>query len=331
MLSRDVTRGSLGLANINNNGCFCYRRVAKYVTNNEDMSQIRRMRVFVEVVDTGSFSGAAKRLGVARSAISRHVAALEQAYGVRLLNRTTRRLSLTEAGRIYYESCVRILAESDAVTLHMQQLQELPAGTLRVAGPTSFGPQLATLVQRFHEQYSGVTVELRLDDRVIDMVEEGIDVSVRIGWLEDSRLIARRLCEADRILCASPAYLEQHGRPRTPSQLTAHKCIVFSLLPTPCQWQFTRRNQRETIHIGSRLRTNSSIALRELVKSGAGIAPLSRFLVREDIRTGQLEQLLPEYDCGSAGIYAVYQDRRYLQPKVRLFIELMEKGMQSLL
>ena len=295
------------------------------------MGQIKRMRVFVEVVDTGSFSGAAKRLGVARSAISRHVAALEQAYGVRLLNRTTRRLSLTEAGRIYYESCVRILAESDAVTLHMQQLQELPTGTLRVAGPTSLGPQLATLLQRFHEQYSGVTVELRLDDRVIDMVEEGIDVSVRIGWLEDSRLIARRLCEADRILCASPAYLEQHGRPRTPSQLTAHECIVFSLLPTPSQWQFSRRNQRETIHIGGRLLTNSSIALRELVRSGAGIAPLSRFLVREDIRTGQMEQLLPEYDCGSAGIYAVYQDRRYQQPKVRLFIELMEKGMQSLL
>ena len=295
------------------------------------MGDIRRMRVFVQVVEAGSFSGAARRLGIARSAVSRQMGALEQAQGVRLLHRTTRRLSLTEAGRIYYESCVRILAESDAVAQRLQQLQERPAGTLKVAGPTSFGPQLATLVQMFRHQHPGVTVELRLDDRVVDMVEEGIDVSVRIGWLEDSRLIARRLCDAPRVLCASPAYLERHGRPRTPAQLTAHECIVFTLLPTPHQWHFSRRGRRETVNIGGQLLTNSTIALRALVRSGAGIAPLSRFLVSEDLRTGRLEALLPDYDCGSAGIYAVYQDRRYQQPKVRLFIELMNDRLPSLL
>lgn len=295
------------------------------------MSEIKRMRVFALVVEAGSFSGAAKRMGIARSAVSRHVAVLEQAHGVRLLHRTTRRLSLTEAGRIYYESCRRILEESDTVTRRLQQLQEQPGGTLRVAGPTSFGPQLATLVQAFREQHPGVTVELRLDDRVIDMVEEGIDVSVRIGWLEDSGLIARRLCDAPRVICASPAYLERHGRPQTPSQLTSHDCIIFTLLPTPYQWHFSRRGRRETVNIGGHLLTNSAIAVRALLRSAAGIAPLSRFLVSEDIRTGRLEQLLPEYDCGSAGIYAVYQDRHYLQPKIRLFIELMKKRLQSLL
>ncbi len=295
------------------------------------MSDIKRMRVFAQVVEAGSFSGAAKRLGIARSAVSRHVASLEQAHGVRLLHRTTRRLSLTEAGRIYYEGCLRILAESDTVTRRLQQLQEQPSGTLRVAGPTGFGPQLATLVQVFRTQHPGVTVELRLDDRVVDMVEEGIDVSVRIGWLEDSRLIARRLCDAPRVVCASPGYLERHGRPRTPTQLTGHQCIIFTLLPTPHQWHFSRRGRRETINIGGQLLTNSTIALRELVRRGAGIAPLSRFLVDEDIRAGRLEQLLPEYDCGGAGVYAVYQDRHYQQPKVRLFVELMGKRLQSLL
>ena len=295
------------------------------------MSDIKRMQVFAQVVDTGSFSGAARRLGIARSAVSRQVAALEQALGVRLLNRTTRRLSLTEAGRIYHESCVRILAESDAVTRRLQKLRQQPTGTLRVAGPTSLGPQLATLVQIFREQYPGVTLELRLDDRVVDMVEEGIDVSVRIGWLEDSRLIARRLCDAPRAICASPGYLERRGRPQTPSQLAGHECIIFTLLPTPYQWHFSRGGQRETIHVGGRILTNSVIALRELVRQGAGIAPLSRFLVTEDIRAGRLEHLLPEYDCGSAGIYAVYQDRRYQQSKVRLFIELATKGFQSAL
>ena len=285
------------------------------------MSDIKRMQIFAQVVEAGSFSGAAKRLGIARSAVSRHVTALERTHGVRLLNRTTRSLSLTEAGRIYYDSCARILAESDALTQRLGQLQEQPAGTLRVGGPTSFAAQLATLVQLFHKQYPRVSIELKLDDRVLDMVEEGIDVSVRIGWLEDSRLIARRICDASRVICASPGYLERRGRPKTPAQLTGHECIIFTLLPTPYQWHFFRHEQCETINITGQFLTNSAIALRELAKGGAGIAPLSRFLVSEDIRTGHLEQLLPEYDCGSAGIYAVYQDRRYQQPKVRLFIE----------
>ncbi|HEB93774.1 MAG TPA: LysR family transcriptional regulator [Gammaproteobacteria bacterium] len=294
------------------------------------MTDIKRMQIFTLVVDTGSFSKAAKRLGIARSAISRHITALERTHGVRLLNRTTRHLSLTEAGRIYYESCTRIAAEADALSQRLHQLREQPTGTLRVAGPTSFATQLAALVQAFQKQHPGVTVELRLDDRVIDMVDEGIDVSVRIGWLEDSRLIARRICDAPRIICAAPGYLERRGRPKTPAQLTGHECIIFTLLPTPYQWHFSHRGQHETIHVKGHLLTNSTIALRELVKGGAGIAPLSRFMVSEDIRAGRLEPLLEKYDCGSAGIYAVYQDRRYQQPKVRLFIECLMKRLPPL-
>ncbi len=295
------------------------------------MSDLKRMTVFTQVVETGSFSGAAKRLGIARSAISRHITALEDQYETRLLNRTTRRLNLTDAGRIYYESCVRILAEAEAMTQRIQQRNDKPRGTLKIAGPTSFGLQLAALVNEFRKRYPMLTIELRLDDRVVDMVEEGIDISLRIGWLEDSRLVARRICDAPRILCASPAYIDHHGRPKTPAQLTKHNCIIFTLLPTPHQWKFSRGKRQETIPVHSQLLTNSAIAVRGLVLNGAGIAPLSRFLVNEDIRAGRLERLLPEYDCGSAGIYAVYQDRRYKQPKVRLFIDFIKERLPCLL
>ena len=295
------------------------------------MSSIKRMTVFVQVVETGSFSGAAKRLGIARSAVSRHIAALEEEYGVRLLNRTTRRLGLTDAGRIFYETSARILAETEAVTQRIRQLREKPAGTLKIAGPTSFALQLAALAHEFQRLHSALTVELQLDDRVVDMVEEGIDLSIRIGWLEDSRLIARRLCDSPRILCASPAYIERRGRPLTPAQLAEHDCIIFTLLPTPHQWRFSRHKRRETINVRGRLLANSAIAVRGLVLNGAGIAPLSRFLVGDDIEAGRLERLLPDYDCGSAGIYAVYQDRRYKQAKVRLFVDFMQERLQRLL
>ena len=295
------------------------------------MSDIKRMTVFTKVVETGSFSGAAKRLGIARSAISRHIAALEEKYETRLLNRTTRQLNLTDAGHIYYKSCLKILAEAESTAQRIKQFQQKPTGTLKIAGPTSFAQQLTTLVYEFQKCYAELTIELRLDDRVVDIVEEGIDISIRIGWLKDSRLIARRICDSPRVLCASPAYIDQNGRPQTPAQLTKHNCIIFTLLPTPYHWQFSRGKQRETIPVHSRLVTNSAIAVRGLVLNGAGVAPLSNFLVNEDIRAGRLEHLLPEYDCGSAGIYAVYQDRRYKQSRVRLFIDFLKERLPHLL
>ena len=295
------------------------------------MSDIKRRVVFVQVVEAGSFSAAAKRLGSARSAVRRHIAALEAEYGVRLLNRTTRRLGLTDAGRIFHDSSVRILAESEAASRCIQQLRERPTGTLKVAGPTSFARQLAALVNEFSKLHEALRIELQLDDRVVDMVEEGIDISIRIGWLEDSRLIARRLCEAPRILCASPAYLDAHGRPEKPAQLTEHECLIFTLLPTPHQWRFSRHKRCETVSVRGRLSTNSAIAMHRMVLGGAGIAPLSRFLIEKDLEAGRLEHLLPEYDCGSAGIYAVYQDRRYEQPKIRLFIDFARERIRQML
>ena len=288
------------------------------------MDDLKRMVIFSHVVETKSFSAAARRLGIARSAISRHIALLEQSVGVRLLNRTTRSLSLTEAGETYYQSCARIVAEAQQATRRISRLRDEPTGTLRVAGPTSFGSQLASLVTAFMQQYSGLNVDLLLDDRVVDMVEEGIDVSVRIGWLSDSTLVARKLCDSPRLLCASPTYIEQRGRAETPAQLAGHEWIIFSLLPTPYHWTFARNGKQNAVHAKGRIKTNSTVALHTFVLGGAGIAALSNFMIADDIRAGRLERLLPDYDCGSAGIYAVYPDRRYQQARVRLFIDFLE-------
>lgn len=289
------------------------------------MDDLRRMVIFSHVVEARSFAAAARRLGIARSAVSRHIALLEQSIGVRLLNRTTRSMSLTEAGEAYYRSCARIVAEAEEATQRVSQLRDEPTGTLKVAGPTGFGPQLARLVGAFARQYASLKVELLLDDQVIDMVDAGVDISLRIGWLDDSSLVARKLCDSPRWLCASPEYIDRHGRPESPAQLADHECIIFSLLPTPYRWTFSRRGRQEHVHVSGRLKTNSALAVRALILDGAGIAGLSNFLLGEDLRAGRLERLLPEYDCGNPGIYAVYQDRHYQQNKMRLFIDFVQE------
>ena len=189
-------------------------------------------------------------------------------------------------------------------------------GSQRIVGP---------LITDFMARYPALNVELSLDDRVVDMVEEGIDVSSRIGWLPDSNLVARKLADAPRYLCASPGYVERHGKPETPAQLAEHEWIVFTLLPAPLHITL-RTNAREyRIQLNSRVRTNSVIAVRSFLLEGAGITALPNFQVEDDIQAGRLVRILADYDCGSAGIYAVYQDRHYQQARVRLFVEFMAR------
>ncbi len=291
------------------------------------MDDLRRMTIFFHVVDSQSFSGAARQLGIARSAVSRHISLLEKSIGVRLLNRTTRQISLTEVGETYYRSCARIVAEAEAATRRISQLQDEPQGILRIAAPISMGNRFITPVVRdFMQRYTGLNVELRLDDQVVDMVKEGIDVSIRVGWLHDSNLVARKLGDWPRYLCAAPSYIERHGRPVTPAQLSEHEWIIFTLLPTPYHWTFTRNKRQERIQVKGRLKTNSADAIRSSLLAGAGIAAQAAFLLRDDIKAGRLEHLLPEWDCGGVGMYAVYQDRRYQQAKVRLFIDYLNSA-----
>ncbi len=289
------------------------------------MDDLRRMMIFYHVVDTHSFSGAARQLGIARSAVSRHIALLEKSIGVRLLNRTTRQVTLTEAGETYFQSCARIVAEAEAATRRLNQLQEEPEGTLRIAAPISLGNQFITpLVRDFMQRYPSLNVELLLDDQIIDMVKEGIDVSIRVGWLHDSNLVARKLGDWPRYLCASPDYLERHGKPETPARLARHEWIIFTMLPTPYHWTFIKNKHEERIQVRGRFKTNNADAVRSSLLAGSGIAAQAAFLVQDDIKAGRLVHLLPEWDCGSVGMYAVYQDRRYQQAKVRLFIDYID-------
>ena len=286
------------------------------------MDDLRRMVIFYHVVNTHSFSAAARQLGIARSAVSRHISLLEKNIGVRLLNRTTRRLSLTEAGETYFQSCARIVAEAEIASNRVNELQDEPVGTLKLTAPSSLGnPLITPLVSEFMQRYTALNVELLLDDQVVDMVKEGIDVSIRVGWLDDSNFVARKLGDMPRLLCASPGYIEQRGKPESPAELAGHDCIIFTRLPTPYHWIFTKNKREERVKVKGRLKTNNAGAIRTAMLGGMGIGAVSSFLVGDDIKTGRLEHLLPDYDCGSAGIYAVYQNRHYQQARVRLFID----------
>lgn len=294
------------------------------------MDDLRRMVIFSHVVEAKSFSTAARRLGIAKSAVSRHISLLEKSVGVRLLNRTTRSLSLTEIGEIYYQSCARIVAEAEDATRRITHLQDQLSGTLRVASPIILGNRfIAPLLVDFMRLHPSLNVELLLEDQVVDMVDSGIDVGIRVGWLKDSGLVARKIGESPRLLCASPDYIERRGKPEKPEQLSDHDSIIFSLLPTPYHWRFVKNRKEKRIQIKGQVKTNNADAVRSFLLSGAGLAALSDFLVADDIKAGRLVQLLPDYDCGSAGIYAVFMDRRYPQAKVRLFIDFLSRELKS--
>ena len=288
------------------------------------MVNLKRMIIFYHVVRAESFSAAARQLGIARSAVSRHVSLLESEIGTRLLNRTTRKLSLTEAGKIYFQSCSRIVEEAETATQRIGQLQDEPQGTLKVAAPISLGNKFITmLVRTFMQRHKSLNVELLLDDEMIDMVGENVDVSIRVGWLHDSNLIARKLGTWPRYLCASPGYIEQHGRPKSLSELADHEWIIFTRLPAPFHWTFTKNKHQQRIQIKGRLRSNNAEVVHASLLAGVGITAQAAFLVDEDIKAGRLERLLPEWKSDSVGMYAVFQDRRFQQTKVRLFIDFL--------
>lgn len=291
---------------------------------NAMLDDLKRMVIFSHVVEAGSFSAAAGRLGIAKSAVSKHVSLLEQHIGVRLLNRSTRGLSLTDSGETYYQNCAKMVEAAEEARRCTSALQDEPHGTLRIASPASFGVRhVAPHLQEFLQLHPALKAELLLDDQVVDMVQEGIDVAIRVGWLPDSSLRARKLRDAPRLLCASPAYVERMGLPKTPDDLVEHDWVIFTLLPTPYRCTFTRKQESKTVHIKGRVKTNNGSAVRTLLLEGAGVGVLSDFLVSDDIAKGRLVQLLPDYTISDAGIYAVFQDQQLQQAKIRRFIDFL--------
>ena len=289
------------------------------------MDQLDAMTVFRRVVELNGFSAAARDLRLSTAVVSKQIAQLEERLHARLLNRTTRRLSLTEAGRVYLDYCIRILDEVAEAERAVSQQAGTPRGLLRVNAPMSFGiARLAPLLPDFLHRYPEITVDLGLDDRIVDVLQEGWDLAVRIADLPDSSLIARRLANSRRVVVASPDYLARVGVPRRPAELAGHRCLIYSYQSAREDvWRFAGADGPESVRVAGCLRTNNGDVLSAAAMAGTGIALLPLFIVDEALRQGRLVPLLEGWDAGGSGIFAVYPAGRHLSPKVRAFADFL--------
>ncbi len=287
------------------------------------MGTLREIRTFVAVVEAGSFVGAADIAGLSKQAVSRQVGELEHRLGVRLLHRTTRRLSLTAEGEAYFTRVKNLLGALDTLEAELTFGKAEPSGRLRVNAPLTFGIQhLAPLWGRFLAAHPRVSLEVDLNDRVVDLVEEGYDVAIRITDLPSSRLVSRKLASTRMMLCASPHYLRSHGTPSTPEQLRSHHAISYSYLSTGDEWELTDPNGTPVrIRMSSRLHTNSGDTCRAAALDGQGLVLQPDFLVAEDLRAGRLVEVMSEYRGREIGIHAVYPSRHYLPVKTRRLVD----------
>ncbi len=287
------------------------------------MDHLADLAVFARVVEQESFSAAAEGLGLSKSAVSKQISRLERRLGAQLLQRTTRKLSLTETGRIVLEHAQRVLVEAEAAEAAVQNLQALPRGLLRVNLPMSFGLHyVAPLLPELLALCPELRVDLTFNDRTIDLLEEEVDVAIRIGaQLTDSTLTARRLAPVRPITCASESYLRKAGVPLVPEDLRQHECLLYKYLPEPSTWHFDGPAGAQAVKVSGRLTTNNGDSLRDAAIAGHGVARLPSFIVGPDIAAKRLVPLLEAYEPAPLGIYAVYPAQRYLTPKVRAFID----------
>ena len=290
--------------------------------DNRRMDPLDGIAAFARVVDSGSFSAAAHRLGISKSAVSAHVQRLEERLGIRLLNRTTRRLSLTEAGAAYYRHCARILAEAEEAEQAAGALQREPRGTLRMSAPDSFGwMHVAPAVPAFLKRYPELSVDIALSPAHVSLVDEGLDLAIRIGVLEDSPLVVRSLAPSRLVACAAPAYLDAHGVPREPGDLAGHNCLCASLLPWGGEWRLAGGRGEVRVAVGGSFRSNNAEMLRAAALDGVGITMLPTWAVAEPLRTGALRRVLDAWEPPASTIYAVYPGNRLMSMKVRAFVD----------
>jgi DNA-binding transcriptional LysR family regulator len=299
-------------------------------TNNVPGAHLHDLVVFAAVAESAGFSAAARRLGVSKAMVSTAIARLERRLGVRLLQRTTRRLSLTEAGSAALPHAQRSLrAARDAEEAATQSLIS-PRGVLRLNAPMSFGllhvmPALGAFAQKYPE----VSVDLVLDDRLLDLTEGGFDLAIRIGTLADSALVAQRLGRSRNVLVAHAEYLARAGHPATPAALGEHAALIYSLSATGSRWTLTRGKSTETVRMRAHLQANSSLALRVALMQGLGLARIPAFVVGEDLAQGRLVRVLPEWDLPEQGIFALTTTRDALPRKTRAFIDFFRQRVGS--
>lgn len=286
--------------------------------------------VFVAVIESGSFSQAAERLNMTKSAVSKRISALEENLGLRLFHRSTRKITLTEAGEEfsdYARNAWYIAKEGiDAATVH----QGKPKGTLKINAPMTFSRlHLVPHLKEFTELYPEIKIILNMDDKVVEMIQGGYDVGIRIGELKDSSLIAKKLSGCHSVVCASPKYLEQHGTPKTPADLKSHNCIYYSLFQAGVEWTFFHQGEKHKVEPKGNVIVNNSDAICEMLLQGLGICQMPTFIVQKYLNTGQLTQVLNQYQLPEHNIYAVYPERRHTPAKVKVFIDFMATKLQS--
>jgi len=293
------------------------------------MDTLPGIAVFAEVVQAGSFTAAAERLEISKAVVSKHVTRLEQRLGARLFHRTTRRLTLTEAGEALYRRSAPALAELEDVQNDVAQLAGAPRGRLRISAPTYFGTvTLAPLLKPFLSRYPDVMIDLELDDRIVDLVKDRFDVAIRIASSLDASLVARRLASASLVTVASPAYFRRRGPPRVPADVHEHACLGYTRTREPNEWRFrARKGPWIAVTIDAAMYCNSDFVLKQAALDGLGIALFPRFFVARELDEGTLLEALPGYDMPALSVNAVYASRRHVPPKVRAFVEFLAEAL----
>ena len=287
------------------------------------MDRFQSLSVFAKVVEQGGFARAAERLQLSASAVSRHVAELESHLGVRLLNRTTRKLSLTESGQAFHERTVQLLADLEEAEVAVASSAMSPRGTLRLTCPIAFGEwQVAPAIAAFSARYPQLKFDVELSDRMVDLVEEGFDLAIRIGSSSSQALIARRIGETRLVCVASPAYLARHGAPKVPQDLARHRCVVYANQSPRDAWRFAdARGVEHVVRIAGPAMSNNGRFLAALATCGMAISMEPDIMVRDELKSGRLVELLASYRPPAIPIHAVYPSRRHLSAKVRLFVD----------
>jgi DNA-binding transcriptional LysR family regulator len=294
------------------------------------MNNLTGMMVFAQVVQSGSFSKAADELGMSKSSVSKKVSFLEDRLGVRLLNRTTRKLSLTEVGHVFFERCERIMNEAEEAELAITKLQDEPRGQLKLSAPVSFGlVYLGKPLAEFVKRYPDLSVDLHLNDRYVDIVDEGFDMSIRIGRLPDSSLIAKKVGTSRLITVASPNYWKEKGKPAHPNDLIDHDCVSYTLALAPQVWMYEDQGKELAVRIEPNHTANNGNVILDMVAAGAGVALSPSFICAPYLKEGSLETALVDYEKEPINIYAVYPHNRHLSAKVRMFIDHLKEWFQT--
>lgn len=292
------------------------------------MDRFSRIEIFVRVVEHGSFSRAAEAIGITKSAVSKHVQALEDSLSVRLLNRTTRKLHLTEAGEEFFSRCTGIIENLEEAENLVRDMSHTPKGRLRVCSPLAFGTMhLSPAIADFVLDYPEINVELDLDGGTVDMVNSGFDLVVHVGKLADSSLIARKICDCEMKMVTSPCYIKKHGEPKTIDNLAKQKHLEFSKRqPTRGEWSYESENESGKMKINEVFSASNGQALVEAAKRGIGIASLPTYVCADELKDGSLLQIMPQYNFNAGmAVYAIFPHRNNMSTKVRLFIEHLAK------